>query len=231
MLYRFNLDKELNNLYGIDARSVSPKAVRFMKKNIRSSLGETLKSVRLATPHSGDGRPRGLNMITNSLYNSWHANYSAHGSKLGFLELSNARPYAKYVQEGHRVTRHFVPWLYIGANGLLNRESNHSGRLFGLTVGVPETYVPGTDMTSGGVQTFMDAVVRSIYAAEYHEWEKEKKRAMMNRDISLTELTRNYYSKKATAQEKKEIAEIYSDVQEKAIGSIRDFLKKLFKSQ
>lgn len=228
MLFRFNLDKQLSD-YGINVKSISRKAINFMRKNIRGSLGETLKTVRACTPHAGDGRPRGLNMITNSLYNSWHANYSAHGSRLGFLELSNARPYAKYVQEGHRVTRHFVPWLYIGGNGLINRETKHSGKLFGLTVGVPETFVPGVDMTGPAVQTFMDAVLRSIYAAEYHEYEKEKRKAIAESDMALTELKTNYYDKKAAIEERRQISKIYSEIKDKAVGSMKDFLRSLFK--
>lgn len=228
MLFRFNLDKELAN-FGISVKHISRKSILFMRKNIRGALGETLKAVRASTPHAGDGRPRGVNMISNSLFNSWHANYSAHGSKLGFLELSNARPYAKYVQEGHRVTRHFVPWLYIGGNGLINRETNHSGRLFGLTVGVPETYVPGIDMTGPAVQTFSDAVLRSIYAAERHQYEKESRKAISDSDMALTEMKSNYYDRRAAMEERRQIAKIYSDIKDKAVGSMKDFLRSLFK--
>ena len=229
MQYRFNLDKQIRDSLGIDPKNISQKSIRFMRKNINSALGETLKTVRAFTPHAGDGKPRGLNMITNSLYNSWHTSYSAHGSRLGYLQLSNSRPYAKYVQEGHRVTRHFVPWLYIGGNGLINRETRHDGKLFGLTVGVPETYVPGTDMTGPAVQTFMDCLIRSVYASEYHDYEKEKRKQITKHDMSLNELKSSYYDRKAAMQERREIARIYAEIQDKAIGSMKDFLKSLFK--
>ena len=229
-LFRFNLDKEFASI-GINAKSISRKAIRFMQKNINTALGEALKSVRAFTPHSGDGKPRGINTISNSLYNSWHVEYAASGSRLGFLELNNSRPYAKYVQFGHRMARHFVPWLYIGANGLINRETNHSGKLFGLNVGYnPATsWVPGTDMLTPAVQTFMDAVLRSVYASEKVQYDREKRKQISRHDMSLTELKGHYYDAKAEMSERRELAKVYSELDAKITSSMKEFLKSLFK--
>ena len=228
-LYRFNLDKQFE-MYGIDPHAISRKAIRYMQKNVNIALGEALKATRLATPHSGDGKPRGQNVISNSLYNSWHAKYSASGSRLGYLELDNARPYAKYVQEGHRMARHFVPWLYIDNNGLISRETNHSGKLFGLMVGFnPATsFVPGVDMTGPGVNAFMDLAMKSVFAAEQVQYEKAIKKQKESKDMANTELGSHFYSDKIDAKERKEISDIFAEVRTKAIRSIKNFLRGLF---
>ena len=58
--------------------------------------------------------------------------------------LANNMQYASYVNDGHRVDKHFVPGLIING-GLL--EMSKDGDDGGIMVGTKTTYVPGLYMT------------------------------------------------------------------------------------
>lgn len=71
--------------------------------------------------------------------------------------LANDKQYASYVNDGHRMDKHFVPGLYIGDDGLLSRNLDGSG---GLMVGTRTTYVKGLHITDKAIDKY-DETVRS----------------------------------------------------------------------
>lgn len=140
---------------------------RFRKELKENALVacEVAKSVSMAvTPHIGDGKPRGKNMITNALRNAWRVRFemlSNNGKApssdteniYARIIITNSKKYAPYVQYGHRMTPHFVPWLYKDG-AVISRENTHAIKMFGLLVGTKTTYVPGVDMIGPIVAAF-----------------------------------------------------------------------------
>lgn len=66
--------------------------------------------------------------------------------------LANDKDYSSYVNDGHRMDRHFVPGLYINPySGLL--EYDPSAKV-GIVVGTKTSYVPGIHMVDAAVETW-----------------------------------------------------------------------------
>lgn len=72
-------------------------------------------------------------------------------------ELANNMQYASYVNDGHRMDRHFVPGLYINEeSGML--EYDPGNRNVGITVGTKTKYVKGLHMTDAGIKAYEKTV-------------------------------------------------------------------------
>lgn len=69
-------------------------------------------------------------------------------------ELNNNMQYASYVNDGHRVDKHFVPGLIINGN-LLERSPDGSG---GLVVGTKTSYVKGKYMKEAAIKKYRSVV-------------------------------------------------------------------------
>ena len=125
--------------------------------------GATLQAVELAvelTPPNTfeDGEQRGVNMISGEMAQHWVSDSSYTPVGVGFSTiLANNMEYASYVNDGHRVDKHFVPGLYIDADGLLSRDL---GRKCGLVVGTKTTYVEGLHITEKAMDRY-DEVART----------------------------------------------------------------------
>ena len=125
--------------------------------------GATLQAVELAvelTPPNTfeDGEQRGVNMISGEMAQHWVSDSSCTPVGVGFSTiLANNMEYASYVNDGHRVDKHFVPGLYIDADGLLSRDL---GRKCGLVGGTKTTYVEGLHITEKAMDRY-DEVART----------------------------------------------------------------------
>lgn len=70
--------------------------------------------------------------------------------------LSNDKEYASYVNDGHRMDRHFVPGLYINQySGDL--EYDPSAKV-GIVVGTKTSYVPGLHMVEAAVEIYRETL-------------------------------------------------------------------------
>ena len=124
--------------------------------------GATLRAIETAkelTPPNtfGDGELRGVNMISGEMAEHWETDSSLTPVGADFVTvLANDKEYASYVNDGHRVDKHFVPGLYIDADGLLSRDLE---RDVGLMVGTKTTYVEGLHITDKAIDKY-DEVVR-----------------------------------------------------------------------
>ena len=71
-------------------------------------------------------------------------------------ELRNDMEYASYVNDGHRMDRHFVPGLYINPySGLLEYDPAAD---VGLVVGTKTSYVKGEFMTDKAKQAYQETL-------------------------------------------------------------------------
>lgn len=138
---------------------------RDIKKEINNAINAScsamLKAAKQNTPHKGDGKRRGKNMITNELQSSWRVLKKTRGGVICGVTLVNDKDYAQFVQYGHKLTRHFVPWLYIEGN-LISRSISHGKKIFGIMVGTKTHHVDGIDMTGPAIKAFNDTLKSSI---------------------------------------------------------------------
>lgn len=123
------------------------------------SEGATLRAIAEAQDHTPPntyegGELRGVHMITGELAQHWKTDSQAvpvhTGSSFTTL-LANNQEYASYVNDGHRLDKHFVPGLYVDENGLLSRDLTKDT---GLMVGTKTKYVPGLYMKEKGIDKF-----------------------------------------------------------------------------
>lgn len=117
--------------------------------------GATIAAVDAATEKTppNDGNARGAKTTTGQLSQHWTQN-SHTTPRNGKTILCNAMSYASYVNDGHRVDKHFVPGL-TNVNGTLQIED---GVKTGLMVGVKTTYVPGLYMKEAGIAKYKTVV-------------------------------------------------------------------------
>lgn len=157
MKQEFDLNKKLKQL--AERARVTENEIRAsIIRNIRSSCSVMERVAKEHTPNSGDGKKRGYNVINNSLQNAWTARYirSENKKTIGKVILENPKSYAPFVQFGHKLKKHFVPWLYKDSNGTISYETNHNQPMFGIVVGTKTTYVKGVDMIGPARQAFFE---------------------------------------------------------------------------
>ena len=84
------------------------------------------------------------------------------GGKEYHTVLANEMEYASYVNNGHRMDRHFVPGLYIDENGELSRDLEGD---VGLVVGTKTKYVKGEFMTDKAKEAYEKATLSQLDGA------------------------------------------------------------------
>lgn len=163
MSYTFDLGDKLSAL-----AKKSDECRRALSKALEGDIEQACEAMeeaaKAATPHEGDGKKRGFNVINNSLQESWHAEYKPIRNKkhFGKITLTNSKSYAAFVQNGHKVKKHFVPWLYKDGMGTLSYETDHNQPMFGLVVGTKTPFVKGVDMVTPAVKAFNRSFDESV---------------------------------------------------------------------
>ena len=126
--------------------------------------GATMRAVEEATDHTppnGDEKDRGTGMITGELAQHWANDSQVTPVVTGgeyHTVLANNIQYVSYVNDGHRMDKHFVPGLIVDPyTGLLERvDPGMPGA--GLMVGTKTAYVPGLYMKEKGVDKYKEVV-------------------------------------------------------------------------
>ena len=73
-------------------------------------------------------------------------------------ELNNNKEYASFVNDGHRIDKHFVPGLYVNpASGLLEYDPSRKDEV-GIMVGTQTQYVEGFAMTDAAQQVYEETL-------------------------------------------------------------------------
>lgn len=126
--------------------------------------GATIEAVRVATektPPNGGAEIAGTNTRSGQMARHWATDstttpiYSGGSVR---TTLANNMQYASYVNDGHRVDKHFVPGLIVNG-GLLERVSPDVG---GIMVGVKTTYVKGRYIKEAAVGKYRDVVRKEL---------------------------------------------------------------------
>ena len=131
----------------------------------------TIRAVEAAqekTPPTADGLS-GTNTRTGELKERWATDsrtepYGLLGGEL-VTNLTNNAQYASFVNDGHRMDKHFVPGLYPNPyTGQLEYDPGRRDEV-GMTVGTKTTYVPGLHMTEAGIEAYDQTVRRELEKA------------------------------------------------------------------
>ena len=121
--------------------------------------GATIEAVRIAAEKTppNDGTLAGTNMRSGQIAQHWATDSVTTPIVTGGsvqTELNNNMQYASYVNDGHRVDKHFVPGLIVNGN-YLERSPDRSG---GIVVGTKTSYVRVNYMKEAGIGRYRDVV-------------------------------------------------------------------------
>lgn len=121
----------------------------------------TIRAVEAAqdkTPPTADSLS-GTNTRTGELKQHWATDSRTEPERQGgeiVTELNNNKEYASYVNDGHRMDKHFVPHLTVEPySGLLQIDMDKPG---GMMVGTKTTYVEGLHMSDAGIEAYKHTV-------------------------------------------------------------------------
>lgn len=133
---------------------------------IKVAKGATQRAVEAAMdatpPKKGTGSLKGTHTRTGELKQHWATDSVVEplvtGGKYETF-LKNDKDYASYVDQGHRLDKHFVPGLYVDENGVLNYDP---ARDVGLVVGTKTKYVKGEFMVDKAREAYEKAVLAEL---------------------------------------------------------------------
>lgn len=126
--------------------------------------GAAIEAVRVAvenTPPNGVAAISGTNTRSGQMAQHWQTDsqtkptYSRGSVRTA---LANNMQYASYVNDGHRMDKHYVPGLIKNGN-LLERVSPDAG---GITVGGKTTYVKGLYMKEKAIGKYRSTVRKEL---------------------------------------------------------------------
>lgn len=119
--------------------------------------GATIRAVEKAaeqTPPTADSL-RGTNTRSGEMKQHWDTDSKVNPTVAGnryTTVLGNDKDYASYVNDGHRMDRHFVPGLVINeASGMLEYNPDGKG---GIVVGTKTQYVKGLFMVDAAKEEY-----------------------------------------------------------------------------
>lgn len=143
------------------ARQLEANLPQVEAKIMDACRAATLRAIEKAaelTPPTQDDLS-GTNTRSGELKQHWATDSEAQPEKSGSTYntvLANDKEYASYVNDGHRMDRHFVPGLYVNPySGLLEYDP---GKDVGIVVGTKTSYVPGLHMSDQAIETYRDTL-------------------------------------------------------------------------
>ncbi len=122
--------------------------------------GATIEAVRVATentPPNGGAAIAGTNTRSGDMAQHWTLDSITEpmgGGPAFTTVLANNMQYASYVNDGHRMDKHFVPGLVINGN-LLEQDPDGEG---GIMVGTKTSYVEGKYMKEKAIGRYRSVV-------------------------------------------------------------------------
>ena len=156
MSYTVTLQQRIQQL-----KKAQANVPEILRRTAKQATLRAIEAAQAATPPKA-GRLPGTHTVTGELKQHWPTDSNAEpvvtGAKYETL-LANNKDYASYVNNGHRMARHFVPGLYIDENGQLNYDPSAK---VGLVVGTKTQYVKGEFMTDKAKEAYERAVLSTL---------------------------------------------------------------------
>lgn len=158
MSYTVNLQQRLQQL-----KKAQADLLNILYDTAKSATQRAVEAAADATPpKAGTGRLPGTNTVTGQLKQHWATDSKIAPVRKGNAiqtELNNNMEYASYVNDGHRMDRHFVLGLYIDENGQLNYDPSAK---VGLIVGTRTKYVKGEFMVDKAKEAYQKAILAEL---------------------------------------------------------------------
>ena len=123
--------------------------------------GAILRSHEAAVEATPTNKVSGVNTDTGALRNHWQTEGPTIAGSVVTTALTNDVEYASYVNDGHRMDRHFVPGLYVDASGTLSYDPAAD---VGIMVGTQTEYVPGVFMTDKAKKAYQKTLSKELHA-------------------------------------------------------------------
>lgn len=158
MSYTVSLQQRLQQLK--KAQADLPNIMYKAQKN--ATLRAIEAAVDATPPKAGTGRLAGQNTISGKLEDHWNIDSEKEPKDIseGYQTvLANNLEYASYVNDGHRMDRHFVPGLYIDENGQLVKDLSKD---VGIVVGTKTKYVKGEFMVDKAKEAYEKTVLLEL---------------------------------------------------------------------
>lgn len=139
--------------------------LRRVQQDIPAIIDEVAETATMAavekaaenTPPNGGAKVVGPNLRSGDMAQSW-ATDSVTTPNRGKTLLANLQQYASYVNDGHRVDKHFTSHLAIEGGQLVGKPDGDGG----LVVGTKTQYVPGLYMKEKAIGVYRDTVRRML---------------------------------------------------------------------
>lgn len=132
---------------------------RMVYDSVLTAADEMVAKAKEVTPASDD---TGVNTQKGHLSDHWEHLTTRERDGVKSI-LCNPVEYASYVDEGHKMTPHFVPWLYIDDTGCISRhDPKDDEALFGLMVGTKTSQVEPENITKQATERFESVLEKEI---------------------------------------------------------------------
>ncbi len=161
MSYTVSLAQRIKQLEKVQAQL--PQVLAQVAKT--ATIAAVHAAVDATPPKTGTGRGAyiGTNTVTGELKARWETDSVVQPQAVGtsyHTMLCNGVEYASYVDQGHRMDRHFVPGLYINPDsGLLEYDGV---KKVGLVVGTKTKYVKGEFMVDKAKKAYEQTVIGEL---------------------------------------------------------------------
>ena len=139
------------------ARDALPE---LLTNTVRDATLRAIETAQNKTPPPADSLG-GTNTRTGELKQHWATDSRTEPEVQNgqyVTELNNNKEYASYVNDGHRMDKHFVPGLYVNeSSGLLEYDPSRRDEV-GIRVGTKTQYVEGVHMAEAGRHAYEETV-------------------------------------------------------------------------
>lgn len=142
-------------------QKMNPEIVKMLNNVAKNATLRAIEKATELTPPTQDDL-RGTNTRSGEMKQHWATDSriepvggALSGGKEFITVLANNMQYASYVNDGHRMDRHFVPGLYINTgSGLLEYDADYAAGGGGIMVGTKTSYVPGLHMEEAAQEEY-----------------------------------------------------------------------------
>ena len=158
MSYTVSLQQRIQQL-----KKIRADIPRILDEVARDATIRAVEATEDATPPKAGRGQSGTNTLTGELKAHWPTDSETEPKRQGnehVTALANNVEYASYVNDGHRMDKHFVPGLYVNpGTGALEYDPSAD---VGIVVGTKTPYVNGEFMVDKGIEAYRRTVLAEL---------------------------------------------------------------------
>lgn len=157
MSYTVNLQQRIQQL-----KKAQANLPDILYETQKEAAQKAVEAAADAAPPKEGRMQEGVNMLTGELKQHWATDSAIEPERIsnGYVSiLANEMEYASYVDQGHRLDKHFVPGLYIDPTGALSRDLTAD---VGLVVGTKTKFVKGKFMVDKAKEAYESTIIKEL---------------------------------------------------------------------